>query len=188
MEIYKSRCCVLTEIRKSGKKDIGGILVFKGISSPYGSGKEVVALEDGVVLKSGRNADIYSREHRLGTIVTMTGREGVNITYGRLASRCVNEGDCVRKGEVIGIEGSSGTGQGDYLTVEFRRNGRRVDGCEYLGIPCKPAKFMPPKEPPRDVVCRACGLSERMRQYIDSFPDATEIWSRIFSHIQPVRE
>lgn len=186
MELYKSRNFILTEIRISGKKEVGGILCFKGIASPYGSGKEVVALEDGVVLKSGRNAHIYSREHRLGTIVTLTGHDGVNITYGRLATRYVNEGDCVKKGDVIGIEGSSGTGQGDYLTLEFRRNGRRIDGCEYLGIPRRTAKFSPPKEAPREVVCRACGLSERMRRYLDGSPDAAELWSRIFSHLQPV--
>ncbi len=187
MKLYKSECFALTEIRTSGKKEIGGILCFKGIGSPYGSGKEVLALEDGIVLKAGRNADIYSREHRLGTIVTLTGREGVNITYGRLASRFVNEGDFVRKGEVIGIEGSSGVGQGDYLTLEFRRNGRRIDGCEYLGIPRRTAKFTPPHEPPREVVCRACGLSERMRHYLDGSPDAAELWSRLFSHLQVIK-
>ena len=77
--------------------------------------------------------------------------------------------------------------RGEYLLLEFRRNGRRVDGCEYLGILPKPAEFRPPHEPSVDVVCRVCGLNERMRLYIDSCPDAEEIWSRLRSKLENTR-
>ncbi len=184
MNLYKSNHFVLTEIRITGKKETGGILCFEGLPSVYGSAKEIVALEDGVVLRAGRNNDIHSREHRIGIAVTMTGHNGVTVTYGRLACRLVDEGDYVRKGEVIGIEGSSGTGDGEYLTLEFRRNGRRVNGCEYLGIPARVAEFHPPHEPDADVVCRVCGLNDRIRTYIESCPDAHEMWKKVRLHLE----
>lgn len=187
MQLYKSQHFVLSEIRISGKKQTLGALCFEGLPSVYGSEKEVVALEDGIVLRAGRNVDIHSREHRLGTLVTLSGHNGVTVTYARLAARYVNEGDYVKKGEVIGIQGSSGTGTGEYLLLEFRRNGRRVDGCEYLGIEPKPAEFRPPHEPSADVVCRVCGLNERMRTYIESCPEAHEIWSRVRSKLENTR-
>lgn len=184
MKLYKSNHCVLTEIRTTGKKQTGGVLCFEGLPSVYGSAREVLALEDGVVLRAGRNNDIHSREHRLGTVVTLTGHDGVTVTYGRLECRFVEEGEYVRCGEVIGLQGSSGTGSGEYLTLEFRRNGRRVDGCDYLGIPHKTGEFKPPHEPDADVVCRVCGLNDRIRTYIESCPEAKEMWERVRAHLE----
>ena len=184
MKLYSSEHFVLSEVRTTGKKETCGILCFKGLASVYGSEREVVALEDGVVMRAGRNPDVHSREHRLGTCVTMTGRNGVTVTYARLACRYVNPGDYVRAGQVIGLQGASGTGSGEYLLLEFRRNGRRVDGCEYLGISSEPHEFRPPYEPDADVVCRVCGLNEHMRTYIESCPEAEEIWTRVRGKIE----
>ena len=184
MELYRSKHFVLSEIRTAGKKEIGGVLCFEGLPSVYGSEREVVALEDGVVLKAGRNMNTHSREHRLGTLVTVMGRGGVTVTYARLACRYVNEGDYVRCGDPIGLQGSSGTGTGEYLLLEFRRNGRRVDGCDYLGIPPAPVEFRPPYEPDADVVCRICGLNEQMRTYIESCPESDQVWSRLRSKLE----
>lgn len=181
--LYKSLHYALTEIRTTGKKETSGVLCFEGLPSVYGSSKEVIALEDGVVLRAMTNYDIRSREHRLGMFVTLTGHDGVTVTYGRLAHRFVEEGDYVRAGEIIGIEGSSGTGSAEYLTLEFRRNGRRVDGCNYLGIPHKTCEFKPPVSEPADAVCRACGISDKMRIYIDSSPEAPEVWRKILSKL-----
>lgn len=186
IKLYKSLHFALTDIRSSGKKETGGILCFKGLPSVFGSSKEICALEDGVVLKAGINYDVGSREHRLGMIVTLTGHSGVMITYGRLAKRFVEVGDYVRAGEVIGLQGSSGTGTGEFLTLEFRKNGRRVDGCEYLGIRRKPSEFTPPPSDPAETVCSVCGISEKTRAFIDSSPDAPDIWKKILSRLQNV--
>lgn len=179
MKLYKSNHFALIGIRTTGKKQTNGILMFEGLPSVYGSSKAVCAIEDGTVIRAGRNNDIHSREHRLGTVVTLTGRDGVTVTYGRLSKRTVNVGDSVKSGDIIGYEGSSGSGAGSYLMLEFRRNGRRVDGCDYLGIRPKPSVFTPDDVPPSEVVCRACGLSERMRAYVDLCPEADELWKRI---------
>lgn len=178
-KLYKSGHFMLTEIRVTGKKQTGGILCFEGLPSMYGTGKEVTALEDGVVLKSGMNYDPHSREHRQGMVVTLSGHDGVSVTYGRLAHRYVNVGDTVRTGDIIGIEGNSGTGHRNYLTLEFRRNGRRINGCEYLGIDECPGEFKPTAADASEAVCRVCGIPDEIRDYIDRNPYADEVWKRI---------
>ena len=181
--LYKSSHFVLSEIRVSGKKETGGILCFEGLPSVYGSAKEVCALEDGVVLKAGWNKDIHSREHRQGVIVMISGKNGVTVTYGRLACRYVNVGDYVHAGDVIGIEGSTGSGTGEYLTLEFRRNGRRVSGCEYLGIPPETGEFKPPHEPAAAIVCRICDIPDEVRSYINQNPEASLLWEKVLAAI-----
>lgn len=184
MQLYKSGHFALTEIRRSGKKDTAGILCFEGLPSVFGSKKEVLALEDGVVLRAGRCTDLKSRDHRLGTFVAIGGRNGVSIIYGRLACRFVRNGDYVKAGTCIGIEGSSGSGSGEFLTLEFRKNGRRVDGCEYLGISHMPQEFNPPESSAAEIVCRACSLDEPTRRYLDAAPDSDRLWNSIASHLE----
>lgn len=134
-KLYQSQRFQLTEVRVSGKKQTAGTLCFRGSPTKLDrTGKVVCAVEDGVVTTSERCYDLGTRDFRRGRIVEIAGASGVTIAYGRLASANVREGDMVRAGDPIGIEGNSGAGNGEYLTLEFRRNGRRLDGCGLLGI------------------------------------------------------
>ena len=134
-KLYQSQRFQLTEVRVSGKKQTAGILCFRGSPSKLDrTGKVVCAIEDGVVTTSERCYDPGSRDFRRGRIVEIAGASGVTVAYGRLASANVRKGDMVRAGDTIGIEGNSGAGNDEYLTLEFRRNDRRVDGCGLLGI------------------------------------------------------
>ena len=134
-KLYQSQRFQLTEVRVSGKKQTAGVLCFRGTPSKLDrTGKVVCAIEDGVVIESSRCYDPGSREFRRGRIVEIAGASGIVIAYGRLASANVRKGDMVRAGDPIGIEGNSGAGSDEYLTLEFRRNGRRVDGRGLLGI------------------------------------------------------
>lgn len=149
-KLYQSQRFQLTEVRVSGKRQTAGILCFRGSPSKLDhTGKIVCAIEDGVVVASKRCYDPGSRDFRRGRIVEVAGANGIVIAYGRLASANVREGDVVRAGEPIGIEGNSGAGNGEYLTLEFRRTGRRVDGCGLLGI-CNacPQEWTEPKGEP----------------------------------------
>lgn len=149
-KLYQSMRFRLTEIRTSGKKQTTGILCFHGSPTKYDlTGKVVCAIEDGVVAASERCYDPGSRDFRRGRIVEIAGASGVTIAYGRLASANVRKGDMVRAGDTIGIEGNSGAGSDEYLTLEFRRNDRRVDGCGLLGIGSAcPQEWTEPKGEP----------------------------------------
>lgn len=134
-KLYQSMRFQLTEVRVSGKKQTAGTLCFRGSPTKLDrTGKVVCAIEDGVVAASERCYAPVSRDFRRGRIVEIAGASGVTIAYGRLASANVRKGDMVRAGDTIGIEGNSGAGNDEYLTLEFRLNGRRVDGCGLLGI------------------------------------------------------
>lgn len=149
-KLYQSQRFQLTEVRVSGKKQTAGTLCFRGSPTKLDrTGKVVCAIEDGVVVVSERCYDPGSRDFRRGRIVEVAGANGIVIAYGRLASANVREGDVVRAGEPIGIEGNSGAGNGEYLTLEFRRNDRRVDGCGLLGIGSAcPQEWTEPKGEP----------------------------------------
>lgn len=183
MKLYASDYFRLVEIRSTGKKETPGILCFKGKPSVFGSYREILALESGIVLKAGRNVNPRSREFRIGQFVTLGGHDGVTVTYGRLSACFVSVGDYVSKGQCIGLEGASGSGSGEFLTLEFRRNGRRIDGCDYLGIAHRPTEFRPEEHRASEIVSRACGLDHGMKEYLDSFEDAGELWRRLLLHL-----
>ena len=135
--LYQSKRFQLIELRITGKKQTPGVLCFKGSPSRFDrTGQVVCAVESGVVMKSTRCWDQGSRDYRRGRTVEIISANGVSITYGRLMASYVKDGDYVRAGQPIGVEGSSGAGKEDFLTLEFRRTGRHVDGCGLLGIDC----------------------------------------------------
>ena len=183
MHLYGSGRFKMIGCRVAGKKDIAGILYFKGLPSGSGSPNEIFALRDGVVIESGRLFDNHKRGSRLGTHVTLLLIDGTTMTYGRLSGRAVNVGDSVRAGDLIGYEGDTGSGRGFYLSLETRRNGRRIDGCKFLGITREPTEFSESDNSAPDIVSRICHLDEKMRAYIDNAPNASLLWQNLLEHI-----
>ncbi|MBQ8510789.1 MAG: M23 family metallopeptidase [Clostridia bacterium] len=180
MNLYKSQHFALTGIITAGKKQTAGQLWFEGLPSYLASGREVTAIEGGVVVSAGCCLDRRSRLSRLGNHVRIAGSNGVHIIYGRLACRLVKEGDFVVSGQEIGIQGSSGVGRGDYLTLEFRRNNRRVDGLEYLNLPRRIGVCQTPEGSRADMICQACRIDDWTRLQLDSIPD---IWDILYPHL-----
>ncbi len=184
MNLYSSRHFSLIDIIISGKKRTMGSLCFRGLPSNEGSENEIVALEDGIVVGAGRVRSANSRMHRLGIYVMLRTERGVTLTYSRLSERRVSEGDRVRAGQVIGLEGDTGSGSGKYLRLECRRNGRMIDAPSYLGIRPELREFTPYSLSPADIVCEVCRFSDATRIAIDSFPNAEYIWSSIFENLR----
>ena len=179
-ELYGSKHCRLFDIEISGKKCTAGVLRFKGIPSIYGNATEVHAIASGVVMRNDRCYNHKSRESRLGHTLTIYGSDGVAISYERLAgSEQIKEGDYINAGQVIGTEGDSGAGKGQYLQLRFSKNGRLVDGCEYLGIKRKPAEYSVDAPNAEEAVCRICRLDSNERYSICTLPCADTIWQKI---------
>ena len=53
MQLYSSRRFALTGIGRQGKKQVAGILDFKGLPSACGSDTEVLAIDEGIVIDAG---------------------------------------------------------------------------------------------------------------------------------------
>ena len=184
MNLYSSRHFALTEISQSGKKQVAGILDFKGMPSVCGSENEVLAIDDGIVIEAGRFCGRSSRKRRLGTYVILSGRDGATVTYSRLASRFVSPGELVKSGQKIGIEGETGVGIGKFLRLEFRRNGRLIDGCAYLGIKAEPQEFSFLPLSPAEIVCNVCNIPIDIRRAIDSKPGADYVWQQLLTNLR----
>ena len=184
MNLYSSRHFALTNIQKSGKKQIAGILDFKGLPSVCGAENEVLAAEHGTVIAAGRCTAPNSRIHRLGTYVTISGHDGATVTYSRLAARYVSPGEYVEIGQPIGVEGNTGAGSGNFLRLEFRRNGRLIDGCAYLGIKPELREFTLVPSSPAEIVCNICNIPLDTRRAIDRTPRSDYVWQQLLSNLR----
>jgi murein DD-endopeptidase MepM/ murein hydrolase activator NlpD len=88
------------------------------LAAAYGS--PVVASGNGIV-SAARWQGGY------GLLVALDHGAGVETRYGHLSQLSVQEGQMVKKGEVIGYVGSTGRSTGPHLHYEVRESGRAVD-------------------------------------------------------------
>ena len=117
---------------------------FDHISSPFGyrygqlhtgadmpaiKGTPIVASMDGKVVFCG-----YSEGH--GNTVLLEHRNNFYTRYSHNSAIFVKKGECVVKGQVIGLVGSSGNSTGNHLHFEVR----------YDSIPLNPLDFLPPNK------------------------------------------
>jgi len=104
----------------------GGYEFHTGIDIVAYYGAPIRAAADGTVEDAGWNsggygiwAEIYHRDH-------------IETVYGHLSEVIVKAGDKVKKGQVIGYEGSTGVATGPHLHFEIRVSGTPIDPLEYL--------------------------------------------------------
>ena len=93
------------------------------IAAPYGTA--IRATADGKVEQSGWNGSY-------GISVTLYHRDGIETMYGHMSRAAVSAGQAVKKGQVIGYEGSTGRATGAHLHYEVIIHGNSVDPMTYL--------------------------------------------------------
>ena len=97
---------------------------------------EVRSPVNGTVLRSRMVTDKSNRTWEWGNYVSIAGEDGYTYYLCHLSKRCVEQGETVRAGQVIGIEGSTGRSTGSHLHFEVRdSSGTAVDPAHFLGIP-----------------------------------------------------
>ena len=97
------------------------------IAAPLGT--PVMAAADGIVVAVGHSNFGY------GNFVVIAHGGGVETLYGHLLQTDVNLGDRVVRGQVIGLEGSTGFSTGPHVHFELRINDQVVDPMPYLPVP-----------------------------------------------------
>ena len=97
------------------------------ISAPLGT--PVMAAADGVVVAVGHTTFGY------GNYVVIAHGGGIATLYAHLLSTKANYGDVVRRGQVIGLEGSTGLSTGPHVHLELRVSEQVVNPLPYLPIP-----------------------------------------------------
>lgn len=93
------------------------------ISTP--AGNRILAPANGTVVK-------VSWEKGYGRTVLVSHGYGVSTLYGHLEAARVFEGQRVKRGDMIGLVGSSGRSTGPHLHYEVQRGGRAVNPLDYV--------------------------------------------------------
>lgn len=93
------------------------------IAAPYGTA--IRATADGRVELSGWNGSY-------GISVTLYHRNGIETLYGHMSRTAVLAGQTVKKGQVIGYEGSTGRATGAHCHYQIIINGNAVNPMTYL--------------------------------------------------------
>ena len=138
---------VMVELQRSEQVQLSGRPIAKGwLSSAYGNrmdpitgqpawhagvdfagsqGSDVLAVASGVVVFADRR-DGY------GKLVEINHGNGVITRYGHHDKLLVKAGEIVKKGDVIGLMGSSGRSTGPHVHFEVLRNGRNIDPTRFI--------------------------------------------------------
>ncbi|MBV1876842.1 MAG: M23 family metallopeptidase [Pseudomonadales bacterium] len=96
-----------------------------GVDFAGKEGADVVTVAAGVVVYAGaRNG--------YGKMVEVNHGRGFTSRYGHHNSLLVRVGDIVKKGQVVGLMGSSGRSTGPHVHFEVYKNGRVVDPAAYI--------------------------------------------------------
>ena len=85
-----------------------------GVDIGKAFGAEIVSASDGVVVNAG-NQDRYCPRGAYGKYVVIKHNNGLTTLYGHLASYIIEEGEPVKRGDVIGYMGKTGWATGPHL-------------------------------------------------------------------------
>ena len=96
-----------------------------GIDMRGASGSRVLATNAGVVIDAGRKP-------AYGNMVDIEHKYGIITRYAHMSKLLVKEGDKISKGQVIGIQGSTGRSTGEHLHYEVRINDHPVNPINFL--------------------------------------------------------
>jgi murein DD-endopeptidase MepM/ murein hydrolase activator NlpD len=100
-----------------------------GIDISAALGTPVMAAADGLVVAVGHGSSGY------GNYVVIAHGGGIETLYGHLLQTDASVGDSVVRGQVIGLEGSTGFSTGPHVHFELRVNDQVVDPMPYLPVP-----------------------------------------------------
>jgi murein DD-endopeptidase MepM/ murein hydrolase activator NlpD len=103
----------------------GGAAMHAGIDIPGPVGTPVYATADGVVGRAGV-AGGY------GNLVTLDHGKGIETRYGHLSKILVEPNTRVRRGQLIGLMGSTGRSTGSHLHYEVRIDGAAVNPVPFM--------------------------------------------------------
>lgn len=103
----------------------GGAAMHAGLDIPGPIGTPVYATADGVVGRSGV-AGGY------GNLITVNHGKGIETRYGHLSKILVASNTRVRRGQLIGLMGSTGRSTGSHLHYEVRIDGMAVNPMPFM--------------------------------------------------------
>ena len=103
---------------------------------------EKPAWHDGLDIGAAANAPVQASaqgrvtavgfDPKLGNLVKVDHGFGIETLYGHLAKALVKEGQRVKRGDVVGLVGSTGLATGPHLHYMVKANGQALDPVKYI--------------------------------------------------------
>ncbi|BCA54720.1 peptidase M24 [Nitrospira sp. KM1] len=103
---------------------------------------EKPAWHDGLDIGAAANAPVHAPaqgrvttvgfDSKLGNVVKLDHGFGIETLYGHMAKSLVKEGQRVKRGDVVGLVGSSGLATGPHLHYMVKVNGQAYDPTKYI--------------------------------------------------------
>ncbi len=103
----------------------GGRAMHAGVDIPGAYGTPIYATADGVAGRTGRIGGY-------GNLIELEHGRGIQTRYGHLSSIVVAPGTRVKRGQLIGLMGSTGRSTGNHLHYEVRIDGRAVNPVPFM--------------------------------------------------------
>ena len=103
----------------------GTAAMHAGVDIPGALGTPIYATADGIISKSGRTGGY-------GNLVEINHGRGIATRYGHLSKIMVADGTRVKRGQIIGLMGSTGRSTGSHLHYEVRVDGKAVNPIPFL--------------------------------------------------------
>lgn len=100
---------------------------------PFGT--EVYATGDGTVVESGWNSGGF------GNFIVIDHDYGLQSLYGHLSQLKVTKGMNVKRGDLIGISGTSGLSSGPHLHYQIEQKGQAINPVHYINNDMTPEEF-----------------------------------------------
>lgn len=111
--------------RRDPFKDVLAMHTGVDLMSAYGAA--IKATANGVVTRA-EMSDAYGR------VVDIRHDNGITTRYAHMSTMEVNEGDHVKRGQIVGRVGTSGRSTGPHLHYETRVNGKPIDPYEFVRV------------------------------------------------------
>lgn len=103
----------------------GSAAMHAGIDIPGPIGTPIYATADGVIGRAGRFGGY-------GNLITVNHGKGIETRYGHLSKILVAANTRVRRGQMIGLMGSTGRSTGSHLHYEVRIDGAAVNPMPFM--------------------------------------------------------
>jgi len=103
----------------------GDIAFHAGLDMSGPIGSEIYSTADGTVIAAGRNG-------AYGNAIDIDHGHGIVTRYGHLSAILVHEGQTVKRGDAIGVQGSTGRSTGAHLHYEVRYHDQPMNPKNFL--------------------------------------------------------
>lgn len=162
-----------------GWRNLGGESEYHGgLDIVADDDKTVRAIADGVCYRLTEN-------NGFGTYIRQLLPDGRRIYYGHLSKWLIPNGSRVKKGDAIGIMGSTGRSTGAHTHLEIRVKGTSKvseDIAKFIGIENKIGQYC---YYPTDIcinkIAAVCGFAEGTKAYLKAFDDGGEMVNKIYT-------